>query len=70
MLVSSKLWGFVTSPSFVALHLLVSDIANVLPAVVYSCFTITILFTYSDYIGVFIEKYVYTKFRLDWLLCQ
>ena len=23
---------------------------------------------YNDYCGVFIEKYVYAKFRLDWLL--
>ena len=23
-----------------------------------------------DYCGVFIEKYVYTKFRLDCLLCE
>ena len=25
---------------------------------------------YCFYCGVFIEKYVYTKFRLDWLLCE
>ena len=25
---------------------------------------------YSYYCGVFIENYVYTKFHLDWLLCQ
>ena len=25
---------------------------------------------YNDYCGVFIEKYVYTKFRLDCLLCE
>ena len=25
---------------------------------------------YCYYCGVFIEKYVYTKFRLDWLLCE
>ena len=51
-----------TSPSFVTLHL-VSEIANVLPEAVYCCFT---LFTVM--IMVFIEKYVYTKFRPDWLL--
>ena len=25
---------------------------------------------YCYYCGVFIEKYVHTKFRLDWLLCE
>ena len=25
---------------------------------------------YSYYCGVFSEKYVYTKFRLDWLFCE
>ena len=25
---------------------------------------------YCYYCGVFIEKHVYTKFRLDWLLCE
>ena len=24
---------------------------------------------YCYYCGVFIEKHVYTKFRLDWILC-
>ena len=33
------------SPSFVTLHLLVSEIANVLPEAVYCCFTRTTLFT-------------------------
>ena len=64
--------GCITSQSFVTLHLLVSEIANVLPEAVYCCFTRTTLFTtmciYCYDCGVFIEKYVYTKFRLDWLL--
>ena len=25
---------------------------------------------YCFYCGVFVEKYAYTKFRLDWLLCK
>ena len=25
---------------------------------------------HNDYCGVFVEKYVYTKFRLDCLLCE
>ena len=61
----------ITSQSFVTLHLLVSEIANVLPEAVYCCFTRTTVFTKMFTVndcGVFIEKYVYTKFRLDWLL--
>ena len=52
-------------------HLLVSEI--VLPEAVYCCLTRTTLFTTMFtvyYCGVFIEKYVCTKFHLNWLLCQ
>ena len=35
MLVSSELLFSITSPSFVALHCLISEITNVLPEVVY-----------------------------------
>ena len=35
----------ITSQSFVTLHLLVSEIANVLPEAVYCCFTRTTLLT-------------------------
>ena len=45
MLVSSQLKFSITSPSFVALHLLVSEIANVLPEGVYCCFTRAALFS-------------------------
>ena len=45
MLALSELWVPVTSPSFVALHLPVFTIANVLPEGVYCCFTRTTLFT-------------------------
>ena len=48
----------------------VSEIANVLPEGVFCCFTRTTLFTTMFTIIVFIEKHVYTKFCLDWLLCQ
>ena len=65
----------ITSPNFVAL-LLVSEIAKyntmppmpILPEAMYCCFTRTTLFTYYNVYcyccDVFIEKYVYTKFRL------
>ena len=60
MLISSELGVPITSPSFVCLHLLVSEIANVLPEGVYSCFTRTTV--YCDYFGAL---HVYTKFHLD-----
>ena len=44
-----------------------------MPEGVYCCLTRTTLFTTMFtvfYCGVFIEKYVFTKFRLDWLLCE
>ena len=49
-----------------SLHLLVSEIANVLPEAVYCGFTRTTLFTtmFTVMIVVFIEKYVYTSFVL------
>ena len=44
------------------------------------CLRLFIVFFYKNYIvyynvycyycGVFIEKHVYTKFRLDWILCE
>ena len=45
MYVCSELEVGITSQSFVPLHLLVSEIANVLPEAVYCCFTRTTLFT-------------------------
>ena len=66
MFVRSELEVRITSQSFVTLHLLVSEIANVLPEPVYCCFTRTIFNVYCYDCGVFID--VYTKFRLDWLL--
>ena len=63
------------SPSFVTLHLPVSEIAihmYVLPEAVYVVYKNYIAYynIYSYYCGVFIEMYVYTKFCLDWLLCE
>ena len=61
----------ITSPRFVALHRLVAEIAK--------CYSLRLFFYYKNYIvynnvycyycSVFIEKCVYTKFRLHWLLC-
>ena len=45
MLVSSELLVSISSPSFIALQLLVSELANILLEVIYCCFTRTILFT-------------------------
>ena len=28
------------------------------------------LLFFTTYCGMFIEKHVYTKFRLDWILCE
>ena len=62
-----------TSPSFVCLYLLVSEIAKCIAG---GC----LLLFYKDYIvyyklyldiyGLFIEKHMYTKFHLDLLLYQ
>ena len=57
-------------PSFVALNLPVSD--NLLLKMYYLRAFVVVLHyivNYNIYFGVFIEKHVYTKFRLDWLLC-
>ena len=43
------------SPSFVTLHLLVSEIANVLPEAVYCCFTRTTLFT-TMFTGIIVVR--------------
>ena len=45
LFVCSELEVGITSQSFVTVHLLVSEIANVLPEAVYCCFTRTTLFT-------------------------
>ena len=45
MFVFSELEVAITSPSFVALLLLLSEIANILPETIYCCFTRTTLFT-------------------------
>ena len=55
--VSTKLLVSITSPSFIALHLLVSEVVNVLP--VYCCFTRTTMFTTMFTMIVFVEKCVY-----------
>ena len=55
----------ITSPSFVGLHLLVSEIANVLSDVVYCSFTRTTLFMNCLHVDVIrdIVFHHFTKFR-------
>ena len=71
MFVWSELEVSITSPSFVTLHLLVSEIAK---CIAWGCLLlfyknyIVYYNVYCYYCGVFIETYVYAKFRLDWLL--
>ena len=63
--------GAITSPSFVALLLQVSEIAKCIARGCLSLFykNYIIYYTvYGYYCGVFIEKYVCTKFHLNWLL--
>ena len=69
MFLWSVLWVAIMSPSFVTLHILVSEIAKC------NAWGYLLLFyenyiVYCKYCGVFTEKYVYTKFCLDWLLCE
>ena len=59
MFISSELLVSITSPIFVALHLPVSEIANVLPEGVYCCFSRTTLST-----TMFTMCNAYTKFFL------
>ena len=65
-----ELYVSITSPNFVALSLPISEIVK---CIAWGC----LLLLYKNYIvysllfyGLFIEKYVYTKFRLDWLLWE
>ena len=54
----------IPSRSFIALHFLVSEIANVLPEGVYCFFYknyIRYYNVYCYYCGAFVEKHVYTK---------
>ena len=73
MLVWSELEVAITSPSLVTLYHLISEIAK---CIAWGCLLlfyknyIVYYNVYSYYCGVFSEKYVYTKFRLDWLLCE
>ena len=63
----------ITSPSFVTLHHLVSEIAKCIARGCLLLFYknyIVYYNVYCYYCGVFIEKYVCTKLRLDWLLCE
>ena len=55
------------SPSFVTLHILLSEIAKMYCL---KLFYKNYINVYCYYCGVFTEKYVYTKFCLDWLLCE
>ena len=68
----SELVVSVTSPSVVALLLLVSEIAK---CIAWGCLLfyknyIVYYNVYCYYCGMFIEKYVYTKFHRNWLLCE
>ena len=61
------------SPSFVTLHLPVSEIAKCIALGYLLLFYNNYIVDYNVYCyycGVFTEKYAYTKFRLDWLLCE
>ena len=63
----------ITSPCFIALHLLVSEIAKCIALECLLLFYknyIVYYNVYHDYLGVFIEIHVYTKFHIDWLLHQ
>ena len=62
--------GLITSPSFIALHLLVSEIAKSIAEAVFYKNYIVYYNDYCYYYGAFIEKYAYAKFRRDWLLCE
>ena len=68
MLVSSELFVSITSPSFVALHLPVSEIAKCIAKGCLLLFYKNYIVYSSDYTCVFIVRHMYTKFRLDWLL--
>ena len=67
IVVLQELQELITSPSFIALHLPVSEIAKVLPEGVFNKNYMYIVYynVYHDCFGVFIEKHV---FRLDWWL--
>ena len=71
MFVWSQLEVSITSPSFVALHLLDSEIAKCIAwgsLLLFYKNYIVYYNVYCYYCGVFIEKHVYAKFHLDWLL--
>ena len=63
----------ITSPSFVHLHLPVTEIAKCIARGYLLLFYknyIVYYIVYLDYICVSIEMHVYTKFHPDWLLRQ
>ena len=68
MFLLSDLEVSLTSTSFITLHLLVSDIAKCIGLSLFYKNCIVYYNVNFYYRGVFIEKYVYTKFRPDWLL--
>ena len=61
------------SPSFINLHRLVSEMAKCIAwgglLLLYKNY-IVYYNVYGHYCGVFIEKYVCTKFHRNWLLCE
>ena len=73
MFVRLELLVAIMSQSFITLHLLVFEIAKCIAwgrlLLLYKNY-IVYYNVYSYYYAVFIENYVCTKFRLDWLLCQ
>ena len=61
------------SPSFVTLHLLVSEIAQCIARGCLLLFYknyIVYYNAYCCYCGVFIETYLHAEFHVDWLLCE
>ena len=71
MLVWSELEFAITSPSFVTLYHLVSEIAKCIARGCLLLFYknyIVYYNVYCYYCSVFIETHVYAKFHFDWLL--
>ena len=73
LFVCSELEVAITSPSFIALLLLVSEIAKYIARGCLLLFYKNYIVYYNVYCyfcGVFIKNNEYTKFLLDWLLCR
>ena len=62
--------GYYHFTKFCFLHLPVSGIVKCIARGCLLLFYKNYIVYYNDYRGVFIEMYVYTKFRLDCFLCE